>query len=83
MISHPIQTRGQGEPGSEEFYANIEELAKTMKREGLAGMECYHLIRAGRRQRRFSIWQADSDFIRQEARIFTGRITAWPRGAPG
>ncbi len=42
VMAHPIQTRGQGEPGSEEFYANIEELAKTMKREGLAGMECYH-----------------------------------------
>lgn len=42
VLAHPIQTRGIGEPGSEEFYENIETIIKRLKKQGLKGMECYH-----------------------------------------
>ena len=42
VLAHPIQTRGIGRPGREEFYSNIEKIIKQLKKEGLSGLECYH-----------------------------------------
>lgn len=42
VLAHPIQTRGVGEPGSEEFYENMETIIKRLKAQGLKGIECYH-----------------------------------------
>ena len=42
VLAHPIQTRGIGEAGSEEFYENIEKIIARLKKQGLKGLECYH-----------------------------------------
>lgn len=42
VLAHPIQTRGVGEPGSEEFYKNMDVIIKRLKTQGLKGLECYH-----------------------------------------
>ena len=42
VLAHPIQIKGIGIPGSEEFYENLEEKIKHLKKAGLKGIECYH-----------------------------------------
>ena len=42
VFAHPIQTKGIGEPGSEEFYEKIDRIIRTLKKQGLGGLECYH-----------------------------------------
>ena len=42
VLAHPIQTRWIGRPGSEEFFENIEKIIRDLKKQGLAGLECYH-----------------------------------------
>lgn len=42
VLAHPIQIRGIGEPGSEEFFANLEKIIAGLKRQGLKGLECFH-----------------------------------------
>lgn len=42
VLAHPIQTRGVGEPGSEEFYNNMDIIIRRLKTQGLKGLECYH-----------------------------------------
>ena len=42
VLAHPIQARGIGRPGSEEFYRNIEAIIKELKQNKLAGLECFH-----------------------------------------
>ena len=42
VLAHPIQTRGIGRPGSEEFYANIDKIIGRLKKQGLKGLECFH-----------------------------------------
>lgn len=42
VLAHPIQTRGVGTPGSEEFYANMETIIARLKKQGLRGLECFH-----------------------------------------
>ncbi|MDO4485063.1 MAG: PHP domain-containing protein [Bacillota bacterium] len=42
VLAHPIQTKGIGEPGSEEFYENIGAIISQLKKQGLGGLECYH-----------------------------------------
>ena len=42
VVAHPMKIRGQGEKGSEEFFANLEEMLKNLKEAGLYGLECYH-----------------------------------------
>lgn len=42
VLAHPIQTRGIGIPGSEEFFGNIEKIIARLKKQGLKGLECYH-----------------------------------------
>lgn len=42
VLAHPIQTKGIGEPGSEEFYENIGVIISQLKKQGLGGLECYH-----------------------------------------
>lgn len=42
VLAHPIQTKGLGRAGSEEFYAGIEKIVTGLKDVGLEGLECYH-----------------------------------------
>ncbi len=42
VLAHPIQTRGVGKTGSEEFYKNMDSLIRRLKIQGLKGLECYH-----------------------------------------
>ncbi|MDO4545717.1 MAG: PHP domain-containing protein [Bacillota bacterium] len=42
VLAHPIQTRGIGDPGSEEFYTGLDSILRTLKKQGLKGLECYH-----------------------------------------
>lgn len=42
VLAHPIQIKGMGEPGSEEFYDNLDKLLAHLKEAGLKGLECYH-----------------------------------------
>lgn len=42
VLAHPIQTRGIGRPGSEQFYENIDTIIGRLKRQGLKGLECFH-----------------------------------------
>lgn len=42
VLAHPIQTRHVGQPGSEEFYGNMEKIIGRLKACGLKGLECYH-----------------------------------------
>ncbi|MBQ9015717.1 MAG: PHP domain-containing protein [Firmicutes bacterium] len=42
VLAHPIQTRGIGQTGSEEFFQNIEKIIARLKKQGLKGLECFH-----------------------------------------
>ena len=42
VLAHPIQTRGIGRPGTEQFYTNIEKIIRRLKHQGLKGLECFH-----------------------------------------
>ncbi|MDO4834618.1 MAG: PHP domain-containing protein [Bacillota bacterium] len=42
VLAHPIQTGGIGEPGSEQFYENMDKIIGRLKKQGLKGLECYH-----------------------------------------
>jgi len=42
VLAHPIQTRGIGRPGSDQFYSNIDRIIGRLKRQGLKGLECFH-----------------------------------------
>lgn len=42
VLAHPIQTKGVGEKGSEEFYKNMDAIIRKLKIQGLKGLECYH-----------------------------------------
>lgn len=42
VLAHPIQARGIGRTGSEEFFENIEKIIRELKKQGLSGLECYH-----------------------------------------
>ncbi len=42
VLAHPIQTRGVGRPGSEEFFKNMDMIIGRLKKQGLKGLECFH-----------------------------------------
>ena len=42
VLAHPLKTKKIGEPGSEEFWKNLEAIVADLKKHGLKGMECYH-----------------------------------------
>lgn len=42
VLAHPIQIKGIGERGSEEFYNNLDKILRPLKKKGLGGLECYH-----------------------------------------
>lgn len=42
VLAHPIQTRGVGQTGSEEFFENMDRIIGKLKRQGLKGLECFH-----------------------------------------
>lgn len=42
VLAHPIQIRGLGDPGSEEFYEQVDQLTHKLKKAGLGGVECFH-----------------------------------------
>ena len=39
VLAHPVQTRHIGDPGSEEFYTNIEKIIRQLKTQGISGLE--------------------------------------------
>ncbi|MBK5253191.1 MAG: PHP domain-containing protein [Peptostreptococcaceae bacterium] len=42
VLAHPMKIESIGEKGSEEFFANLNSLIRSLKVEGLKGLECYH-----------------------------------------
>lgn len=42
VLAHPIQAKGIGIKGSQEFYSNMDSIIRTLKKQGLGGLECYH-----------------------------------------
>ncbi|MDO4396242.1 MAG: PHP domain-containing protein [Clostridia bacterium] len=42
VLAHPMKIKNLGEKGSEEFWANMDELIKMLKKAGLKGVECFH-----------------------------------------
>ena len=42
VLAHPMKIKNIGEKGSPEFYENLEQLIRTLKKEGLGGLECFH-----------------------------------------
>lgn len=42
VLAHPIQIRGFGEPGSEAFYQQVDQLVGRLRKAGLGGLECFH-----------------------------------------
>ncbi len=42
VLAHPIQIKGMGIPGSEEFFENADKLIGRLRKKGLKGLECYH-----------------------------------------
>lgn len=42
VLAHPIQTRGIGRTGSDEFFENMEQIIRRLKLQGLKGLECFH-----------------------------------------
>ncbi|MCI9596947.1 MAG: PHP domain-containing protein [Firmicutes bacterium] len=42
VLAHPIQIRGVGEPGSEVFYQQVDQLVGRLRKAGLGGLECFH-----------------------------------------
>ena len=42
VLAHPIQIKGMGITGSEDFYRAVEKLVVILADQGLGGLECYH-----------------------------------------
>jgi len=42
VLAHPRKIKGIGEPGSTEFKKSFEELARTLKKMGVKGIECIY-----------------------------------------
>lgn len=42
VLAHPIQIRELGQPGSEEFFEQVDGLVNELKKAGLGGLECFH-----------------------------------------
>lgn len=42
VLAHPMKIKNLGGKGSEEFWANMDELIKMLKKAGLKGVECFH-----------------------------------------
>lgn len=42
VLAHPIQTRGVGRTGSEEFFRSMDSIIGRLKKQGLKGLECFH-----------------------------------------
>ncbi len=53
VMAHPIQTKGIGTPGTEDFYRNISSIIAELKAQGLDGLECYHPDQNAGQTRRF------------------------------
>ena len=53
VMAHPIQTKGIGTQGSEEFFDSIDRVIGDLHRRGLGGLECYHPDQNAAQTRRF------------------------------
>ena len=42
VLAHPMKIKGLGKKGSNEFFDNLDELVKELKKQGLRGIECFH-----------------------------------------
>ena len=43
VIAHPMKIKGLGERGTLEFFSNLFQLIGRLKKEGVSGIECYHI----------------------------------------
>lgn len=55
VLAHPGLIRNIGERGSREYYANLERLLKSLKKYGLAGMECNYSKHTKEEEKRFKM----------------------------
>ena len=53
VMAHPIQTKGIGTQGSEEFFDSIDRVIGDLHRRGLGGLECYHPDQNAAQTKRF------------------------------
>ncbi|QIB68420.1 PHP domain-containing protein [Aminipila butyrica] len=42
VLAHPMKIKGLGQPATEEFYENLDQLLRALKKQGLKGLECFH-----------------------------------------
>lgn len=42
VLAHPVKIRGLGQRGSEEFWKGLDKLLRELKKEGMAGLECFY-----------------------------------------
>lgn len=42
VLAHPMKVKNIGEKGSEEYFQNLSEILRTLKKAGLKGLECFH-----------------------------------------
>lgn len=42
VLAHPMKIKGLGQRGTEEFYDNLDQLLRALKKAGLKGLECFH-----------------------------------------
>ncbi|MGN0659977.1 MAG: PHP domain-containing protein [Emergencia sp.] len=42
VLAHPMKIRKLGTPGSDEFWNSLDRLVRSLKKQGLKGLECYH-----------------------------------------
>lgn len=42
VMAHPMKIEGLGDKGSDEFFMNLDQLVRNLKKAGLKGLECYH-----------------------------------------
>ena len=53
VLAHPGLIHHIGQRGSEEFYSNLDKILKKLRREGLAGLECYYSKHSQDEENRF------------------------------
>ena len=73
VLAHPIQAKKIGEPGSEEFYENIEKIIVELVNAGLGGLECFHPDQNEEQSRRFVEMAQKYDLCISRGSDFHGR----------
>ena len=47
VLAHPMKIKGIGEKSSGQFWENLENMLRHLKKQGLKGLECYHPSASG------------------------------------